>query len=98
MLQHVPPVNLVSCRVDIPVVIVVKVPVIWEVSPRWGFVVVSAHATLLVGFVGLGLVLQDLRDEAAVGFRGDEDGGHLEGLRQLWVASCLLAFVLSNTS
>ncbi len=79
-------------------VVVVKVPVIQEVPPRWGLVVVSMCVTFLVGFIGLGLVLQDLRDKAVMGFEGDEDGGQLEGPRWSWVASCLLALVLSDTS
>ncbi len=54
-------------------VIVVEIPVVWEVPPGWGLVVVAAGAALLVGLIGLGLVLQDLRDEATVGFGGDED-------------------------
>ncbi len=47
-----------------------------------------------VSFVGLGLVFQDLRDEAAVRFRGDEDGRHLQGSHWSWLACCLLSFVL----
>jgi len=55
------------------VVVVVEVPVIWEVSPRGGSVAVTSGAAGFVGFVGLGLVFQDLWDNAAVGFGGDED-------------------------
>ena len=51
----------------------------------------------LVGFVGFGLVLQDLQDEATMGFGGDEDGGQLQGLGRLWLVSCLLALILSDT-
>ncbi len=40
---------------------------------------VAARAALLVGLVGLRLVLQDLRDEAVVGFGGDEDVGQHQG-------------------
>ncbi len=79
-------------------IVVVEVPVVWEVPPRWGLVTVPAHAAFLVGFVSPGLVLQDLWDEAMVGLGGDEDGGHLEGLRRSWVASCLLALVLLDAS
>ncbi len=56
-------------------VIVVEVPVVGEISPRWGLIAVAAGAALFVGLVGLGLVFQDLRDEAAVGFRGDKNVG-----------------------
>ncbi len=59
---------------------------------------VSLHAMLFVSLVGFGLVFQDLRDEAAVGFGGNKDGGQLEGLHQPWVASCLLAFILLDAS
>ncbi len=51
----------------------VKVPVVWEVLPGRGLVAVAVGTAGFVGFVGLGLVLQDLRHEAAVGFGGDED-------------------------
>ena len=54
-------------------VVVVEVPVVWEVSPRGGFVAVALDAAGFVGFVGLGLVLQDLRDDPAMWFGGDED-------------------------
>ena len=39
-------------------VVVVEVPVIWEVPPRWGFVAVTAGAAGFVGLVGFGLVFQ----------------------------------------
>ncbi len=58
--------------VDIPVVVVVEVPVVWEILPGWGLVAVVAGTAGLVGLVGLGLIFQDLRDEAAVGFGGDD--------------------------
>ncbi len=54
-------------------VIVVEVPVVWEIPPRGGFVVVVLSASCLVGFVGFGLVFQDLRDNPMVGFGGDKD-------------------------
>ena len=54
-------------------VVMVKVPVVGEVSPRWGSIVVTVGMVFFVGFVGLGLVFQDLWDEAAVGLGGDED-------------------------
>ncbi len=56
-------------------VIVVEIPFVWEIPPRGGFVAVALGAACLVGFVGFGLVLQDLRDDPAVGFGGDEDLG-----------------------
>jgi len=59
------------------VVIVVEVPVIWEVAPGWGFVALSAGASFFLSFVGLGLVLQDLWDVAMMGFGGDKDGRQL---------------------
>ncbi len=79
-------------------VVVAKIPVIWEVSPRWGLVAVSSCVAFFVGFVGPGLVFQDLWDEAMMGFRGDKDGRQLEGPRQSWVASFLLACVLLDAS
>ncbi len=71
---------LVGARVDVPVVIVIEVPVIWEVLPRWGLVAVVAGMAGLVGLVGLGLVFQNLRDEAMVGLGGDEDVWQHKGL------------------
>ncbi len=56
-------------------VVVVEVPVIWEVPPQWGFVVVVVGTAFFVGLIGLGLVFQDLRDKTAMGLRGDEDVG-----------------------
>ena len=50
-----------------------------------------------LSFVGLGLVFEDLGDVPTVGFGGDEDGGQLQWLRQLWLASYLLAFVFLNS-
>ncbi len=51
----------------------VEIPVVWEVPPRGGFVTVALGAAGFVGFVGFRLVLQDLWDDPAVGFGGDED-------------------------
>ncbi len=56
-------------------VVVVEVPVVWEVTPQWGLVTLSAGAAFLFGFIGLGLVLQDLWDVPLVGLGGDKDGG-----------------------
>ena len=64
-------------------VVVVEVPVVWEIPPRGGLVTVALGATCLVGFVGFGLVLQDLQDDPAVGFRGDEDLGEDQWVRWL---------------
>src|SRR6266403_439426 len=54
-------------------VVVVEVPLVWEVPPRGGLVVVTSGAARFLGFVGFGLVFQDLRDDPAVGFGGEED-------------------------
>jgi len=54
---------------------VVEVPVVWEVLPGWGLIVVVASVAGFVGLIGFGLVLQDLWDEAAMGFGGDKDIG-----------------------
>ncbi len=67
--------KLVSAWVYIPVVIVIEVPVIQEVLPRWGLVAVMTGVAGFVSLVGFGLVFQDLRDDAAVGLGGDEDVG-----------------------
>ena len=53
----------------------VEVPVVWEIPPRGGFVAVALGAAGFVGLVGLGLVFQDLRDDPAVGFGGNENFG-----------------------
>ena len=53
-------------------VVMIEVPVVWEVPPRGGFVTVALGAAGFVGLVGLGLVFQDLRDDAVVGFGGDK--------------------------
>ena len=74
----------------------VKVPVVWEVSPRWGPVAVAAGASFFVSLIGLGLVLQDLRDEASMGFGGDEYFGQHQGV--CWSAGGLLALVLLDSS
>ena len=70
----------------------IKVPVVWEVLPRQGFVAVAAGAA---GFVGLGLVLQDLRDKAMVGFGGDEDIGQHQG--PCWSTGGLFALVFLDS-
>ena len=54
-------------------VVVVEVPFVREVSPRGGFVAVMVGVACFVGLVGLGLVFQDLWDDSAVGFGGDEN-------------------------
>src|SRR6266436_2693453 len=91
----VPPAHSVGPGVYVPVVVVVKVPVVWEVPPRGGLVVVALGATRFFVFVGLGLVFQDLRDDSAVGLGGDED--LRENQRTRWSARSL-AFVLSDPS
>ncbi len=76
-------------------VIVVEVPVVWEVPPRGGLVAVTLGATRLLVFVGLGLVFQDLWDDPTVGLGGDED--LRENQRTRWSARSL-ALVLSDPS
>jgi len=56
------------------------------------------RVAFFVSFVGPSLVLQDLQDEAMMGFGGDEDGGQLQGLCRLRLAGCLFALVLSDAS
>ena len=65
----------VGAWVDVPVVVMVEVPVVWEIFPGWGLVAVAVSVAGLVGLVGFGLILQDLWDVAAMGLRGDEDVG-----------------------
>ena len=77
-------------------VVVVKVPVVGEVPPGRGFVVVTVGAALFVGLVGLGLVFQDLWDKAAVGFGGDKDFGQHQGVR--WSTGRLFALVLLDAA
>ncbi len=79
-------------------VIMVEVPVVWEVAPGGGLVTLSTGATFLFGLIGLGLILQDLGDEPMVGLGGDEDGWDLQQFYQLVLASQLLAFVFLDTS
>ncbi len=62
-------------------VIVVEVPVVWEIPPQGGAVAVASGVARFVGFIGFGLVLQDLRDDPAVGFGGDEDLGEDQWVR-----------------
>ncbi len=76
-------------------VVVVEVPVVWEVPPRGGLVAVALGATRFLVFVGLGLVFQDLWDDPAVGFGGDED--LRENQQTCWLARSL-ALVLSDPS
>ena len=85
----------IGSGIYVPVIVVVKVPVIWEVFPRGGLVAVMSGATLLFVFVGFGLVFQDLRDDPAVGFGGDED--LREDQRTRWSAGSL-TLVLSDAS
>ena len=51
----------------------VEVPVVWEIPPRGGPVAVALGAAGFVGFVGLGLVFQDLWDDSSMRFGSDED-------------------------
>src|SRR6266478_160045 len=76
-------------------VVVVEVPLVWEVPPRGGLVVVTSGAARFLGFVGFGLVFQDLRDDPAVGFGGEED--LREDQRTCWSAWSF-ALVLSDPS
>ncbi len=76
-------------------VVVVEVPVIWEVPPQGGLVTVVSSAVRFVSFVGLGLVLQDLQDDTVVGFGGDEYFGEDQGS---WWSCGLFAFVFLNSS
>ena len=76
-------------------VVVVEVPVVWEVPPRGGLVAVALGAAGLIGFVGFGLVLQDLRDDPAVRLGGNED--FWENQRACWL-SVLRTLVLSDAS
>ncbi len=41
-------------------VVVIEVPVVWEIPPRGGSVLVVSGVVCFVGLVGLGLVFQDL--------------------------------------
>ncbi len=54
-------------------VVMVKVPVVWEIPPRGGSVAVALGAAGFVGLVGLGLILQDLWDDSSMRFGSDED-------------------------
>ena len=73
----------------------VEVPVVWEVVPGGRLVAVSSGSARFLVFVGLGLVLQDLGDEPAMGFGGDEDFGEDQRARG---SSSLLTLVLSDPS
>src|SRR6266481_950319 len=82
---------LIGPGVYVPMVVVIEVPIIWEIPPRGGRVVVALGAVCLLVFVGLGLVFQDLWDNAAVQLGGDE---HLwEDQWARW-SSLLFAFIL----
>ena len=59
-------------------VIVVEVPVIWEIALRGRLVVLSVGAALLFGFIGFGLFFKNLGNGPLIGFRGDEDCWHLQ--------------------
>jgi len=76
------------------VVVVVKVPVVWEVIPGGGLVVVASGSARLLIFVGFGLVLQDLGDDSTVGFGGNEDLWEDQWTRG---SSSLLTLVLSDS-
>ena len=54
-------------------VVVIVIPVVWEVAPGGGLVTVPLGSACLLVFIGLGLVFQDLRDDSAVWLGGDED-------------------------
>jgi len=56
--------------------------------------VVAPGAACFVGFVGLGLFFQDLRDDPTVGFGGDEDLGEDQRVCQ---SGRSLAFVLLDS-
>src|SRR6266446_5867104 len=60
-----------------------------------GFVAVTLGVAGFVGFVGLGLVLQDLRDDPVMRLGGDED---LREDQQARWSSALLTLILSDAS
>ncbi len=74
-------------------IVVVEVPVVWEVSPRRGLVAVALGVAGFVSLVGFGLVLQDLRDNPAMRLGGDEDLGEDQRACR---SSTLLTLVLSD--
>ncbi len=76
-------------------VVMVEIPVVWEIPPRRGFVTVSSSTACFVGLVGFGLVLQDLRDDPAVGFGGDEDFG--EDQRARWLGGSFTLVFLDSS-
>src|SRR6266478_4704422 len=78
----------------VPVVVVVEVPVVWEVVPGGGFVAVASGSACLLILVGFGLVFQDLGDGSAVGFGGDED---LRKDQRARGSSALLTLVLPDS-
>ncbi len=86
---------LLGSGVYVPVVVVVEVPFIREIPPRGGPVTVPSNPARFLVFVGLGLIFQDLGDDPAVGFGGNED--FREDQRSRWSAWSL-TLVLSDSS
>src|SRR6266403_2660894 len=86
---------LVGPGVYVPVVVMVKVPVVWEVVPGRGLVAVAPGSACLLFFVGFSLVLQDLGNDPVVGFGGDEDLWEDQRARG---SPSLFALVLSDSS
>ncbi len=86
---------LVGPVVHVPVVILVEIPVVWEVPPSGGLVAVALGAAGFVGFVGLSLVLQDLRNNSTMGLGGDKD---LWEDQRACRSSPLFTLVLSDSS
>ena len=76
-------------------VVVVEVPIVWEVVPQGGFVAVASGSARFLVFIGFGLVLQDLRDDSAMRFGGEEDLWEDQRARR---SSTLFPLVLSNSS
>ena len=76
-------------------VVVVEVPVVWEIPPRGGSVSIASGAACFVGFVGLGLVFQDLGDDAFVRLGGDEDFG--EDQRARWSGGSFTLVLLDSS-
>src|SRR6266436_8805453 len=73
----------------------VEVPVIREVVPRRGLVAIASGSAGFFVFVGFGLIFQDLGNDPAVGFGGDED---LWEDQRACGSSALLALVLLDSS
>src|SRR6266403_1057717 len=91
----VPPARSVDPVADVPIVVTIEVPLVREIPPRGGLVTVALGAAGFVGFVGSGLVLQDLRDNPAVRLGGDEDLREDQRARR---SSSLFAFVFPDAS